>query len=146
MWHKKIFETIFRYQNIKNSKIFEKSEILKIFEKFKTFQNSIFPTWRGKGPSTPTCCRKGCNGNNRPLKTSISMCGHQVQDQKSATKSSARKNLGETSKTPKFHMLAQVYLMYAHTLFSYKYLSGTYLRRENSSTGYPNFLEHFTIF
>ena len=109
------------------------------------FQNPyILLGW--EGAEYPTCCRIGFNSNTWPLKTSISMCRHQAQGQKSATKSSARKNLGETSKTPKFHMLAQMYLMCAHTLFSYKYLSGTYLRRENSSTGYPNCLEHFTTF
>ena len=50
--------------------------------------------WNFKGPQsldeevgTPTCCRKGSPGNNWPPKTPISMCGHQAQGQKSATKS-----------------------------------------------------------
>ena len=142
----KNFWNYFQISNYQTFNIFEKSEILKSFEKFKTFQNPIYPPWMGKGSSTSSCCRIGFNGNTWSLKTSIRMRRHQTQGQKSATKSSARKNLEETSKTPKFHMFAQVYLMCAHTLFSYKYLSGTYLRRENSSTGYPNFLEHFTTF
>ena len=142
----KNFWNYFQISKYQKFNIFEKSEILKSFEKFKTFQNPIYPPWRGKGPSTPTCCRISCNGNNRPLKTAISMCGIQAQRQKSATKSLARKNLGETSITPKFHMLVQVYLMCAHIIFCFKYLSGTYKLPENYSTGYPNFLEHFTTF
>ena len=81
---------------------------------------------------TPTCCRKWSPGNNSPHETPKSMCGHQAQGKKSATKSTAGKNLKNTPKIASFHMRARLYLMCADTIFCSKSLFGTYLCSENS--------------
>ena len=71
-------------------------------------------------PGTPTCCRKWSPGNNRPPKTPISMCGHQAQGKKTATKSSAEKRLKKFIKMLIFHRRARMYLMCAHAIFCSK--------------------------